>query len=136
MWVERLVCELISTSSPMFATEWPGFHRFSRDPSLITFFNGSLLVVGHGIFASTILKYRKYIVNNIVMLLIMFYGIYFRQAPTTNVYFKTNKEKIKQILYNSTRRSALFNFSSVSDNVLSIISTSLCIMFYTVMALT
>ena len=28
MWVERLVGELISTSSPMFATEWPGFHRF------------------------------------------------------------------------------------------------------------
>ena len=41
MWVERLVVELISTSSPMFATEWPGFHRFSRGPSLITFFNGS-----------------------------------------------------------------------------------------------
>ena len=28
MWVERLVGELISTSSPMFATKWPGFHRF------------------------------------------------------------------------------------------------------------
>ena len=59
MCVERLVGELISTSSPMFVTEWPGFHRFSRGPSLITFFYGSLLVVGHGIFASTILNYRK-----------------------------------------------------------------------------
>ena len=41
MWLERLVGELISTSSPIFATEWLGFHRFSRGPSLITFFNGS-----------------------------------------------------------------------------------------------
>ena len=41
MWLERLVGELISTSSLMFATEWPGFHRFSRGSSLITFFNGS-----------------------------------------------------------------------------------------------
>ena len=41
MWVERLVDELISTSSSMFVTDWPGFHRFSRGPSLITFFNGS-----------------------------------------------------------------------------------------------
>ena len=32
MWVERLVGELISTSSSLFATEWAGFHRFSRDP--------------------------------------------------------------------------------------------------------
>ena len=59
MWVERLVGELISTSSPVFATEWPGFHSFSRGPSLITFFNGSLLMVGHGIFSSTVLNYRK-----------------------------------------------------------------------------
>ena len=41
MWVERLVGELISTSSTMLATEWPGFHMFSSGPSLITFFNGS-----------------------------------------------------------------------------------------------
>ena len=39
MWVERLADEWISTSSPMFATEWPGFHKFSRGPSLMTFFN-------------------------------------------------------------------------------------------------
>ena len=39
--VERLAGELISTSSPIFATEWPGFHMFSRCPSLTTFFNGS-----------------------------------------------------------------------------------------------
>ena len=41
MWVERLMGELISTSSLMFATEWPGFHRFSRGSSLMTFFSGS-----------------------------------------------------------------------------------------------
>ena len=33
--------ELIATSSPMFATELPGFPKFSRVPSLITFFSGS-----------------------------------------------------------------------------------------------
>ena len=60
MWVERLVGELISTSSPMFATEWPGFHRFSRVPSLMTFSLVPLLVVGHGILAWTILNYRKF----------------------------------------------------------------------------
>ena len=41
MWVERLVGELISTSSPLFATKWPGFHKFSRGPSLRAFFDGS-----------------------------------------------------------------------------------------------
>ena len=40
MWVERLVDELILTSSPMFTTEWPGFHKFSRGPSLMTFVSG------------------------------------------------------------------------------------------------
>ena len=30
MWVERLADELIATSSPMFATEWPGFHKFQE----------------------------------------------------------------------------------------------------------
>ena len=40
MLVERLVGEWIATSTPMFATEWPGFHKFSRDPSLMTFFSG------------------------------------------------------------------------------------------------
>ena len=40
MWVEGLPDEWIATSSPMFATAWPGFHKFSRDPSLITFFTG------------------------------------------------------------------------------------------------
>ena len=42
MRVERLADEWIATSSPMFATEWPGFHKFSRGPSLMTFFSGSL----------------------------------------------------------------------------------------------
>ena len=54
MCVERLADEWIATSSPMFATAWPGFHRFSRRPSLMTFFNGSSAVVGLALFASTI----------------------------------------------------------------------------------
>ena len=41
MWVERLPGEMISTSSSMFATEWPGFDKFTRGPSLMTFFSGS-----------------------------------------------------------------------------------------------
>ena len=41
MWVERLAYEWIAKSSPMFATEWPGFRKFTRGPSLITFFSGS-----------------------------------------------------------------------------------------------
>ena len=41
IWVERLIGELISTSSQMFATEWPGFHKFTEGPSLMTFFSGS-----------------------------------------------------------------------------------------------
>ena len=40
MWVERLADEWIATSSPMFASAWPGFHKFSRRPSLMTFFIG------------------------------------------------------------------------------------------------
>ena len=36
MWVERLADEWIATSSPMFATEWLGFHKFSRGPTLIS----------------------------------------------------------------------------------------------------
>ena len=30
MWVELLADEWITTSSPMFATEWAGFQKFSR----------------------------------------------------------------------------------------------------------
>ena len=41
MWVERLPGEMIATSSPMFATEWSGFHKFTRGPFLMTFFSGS-----------------------------------------------------------------------------------------------
>ena len=41
MWVERLAGDWITTSSPMFATGWPGFHKFSRGLSLLTFFSGS-----------------------------------------------------------------------------------------------
>ena len=54
MWVERLADGWIATSSSMFATEWPGFHRFARGPSLMTFFTGSPPVVGLALFASTI----------------------------------------------------------------------------------
>ena len=41
MWVERFADEWIATSSSMFATEWPGFHKLSRGPFLMTFFTGS-----------------------------------------------------------------------------------------------
>ena len=41
MWVERFADQWIATSSSMFATEWPGFHKFSRDPLLRIFFTGS-----------------------------------------------------------------------------------------------
>ena len=40
MWVERLADEWIATSSQMFATEWPGFHKFTRGPSLMKYFSG------------------------------------------------------------------------------------------------
>ena len=53
MWVERLRDEWIATSSPMFSTEWSGFHMFSRGPFLMTFLTGSPPVVGLAIFAST-----------------------------------------------------------------------------------
>ena len=49
MWVERLTDGWVATLSPMFATAWPGFHKFSRGPTIMTFFSGSLLVVGNGI---------------------------------------------------------------------------------------
>ena len=41
MWVERLADDWVATSSPMFATEWLDFHKFSSGPSLMTFFSGS-----------------------------------------------------------------------------------------------
>ena len=41
MWVERLADEWIDTSSSMFGTEWPGFHKFSRGPFIMTFFTVS-----------------------------------------------------------------------------------------------
>ena len=39
MWFERLADEWIATSSPMFASSWPGFHKCFRGPSLMTFFH-------------------------------------------------------------------------------------------------
>ena len=41
VWVERLEDEWVATSSPMFATEWPGFHKLTRGLFLMTFFTGS-----------------------------------------------------------------------------------------------
>ena len=41
LWVERLADDWIAISSPMFATEWPGFHKFSGGLSLMTFFSSS-----------------------------------------------------------------------------------------------
>ena len=41
LWVERLEDEWVATSSPMFATEWSGFHKFTRGLFLMTFFTGS-----------------------------------------------------------------------------------------------
>ena len=38
--VKRLADEWIATSSPMFATAWPDFHKFSSGPSLMAFFTG------------------------------------------------------------------------------------------------
>ena len=60
MWVERLAYEWIATSSPMFATEWPGLHKFTRGPSLMTFSLVPLIVVGHGIVVSTVLNYHRF----------------------------------------------------------------------------
>ena len=54
MWVERLEDEWIATSSPMFATAWPDFHKFYRGPSRMTVCSGSPPVFGLAIFASTI----------------------------------------------------------------------------------
>ena len=54
MWIERLTDEWIATSIPIFATEWPGFHKFSRGPFLMTFFTGSPPVAGLALFTSTI----------------------------------------------------------------------------------
>ena len=41
MCVERLAEEWIAASSPMFATEWPSFHKFSRGPILMKFLTNS-----------------------------------------------------------------------------------------------
>ena len=59
MWVKRLADEWIATSSPMFATAWYGFHKFSRDPSLMKFFTGFPPVVGLTLSASTIQNYHE-----------------------------------------------------------------------------
>ena len=74
--VERLVDEWIATSSPMFATEWPGFHKFARGPFLMTFFTASPT---SGWTRNFRLDYVELVYNfnrNIIMLLIMVYRIY------------------------------------------------------------
>ena len=53
MLVEWLADEWIATSSPMFATEWAWLSQISRCPFLMTISVASLLVVGLGIFVST-----------------------------------------------------------------------------------
>ena len=54
MWVERSADEWTATLSSMFETAWPGFHNFSRGPSLMKFFKGSPASGWTRIFASTI----------------------------------------------------------------------------------
>ena len=54
MWFERLADEWITTSSSTFANLWPDFHKFSRDPSLMTYFTGSPASDWTRTFASTI----------------------------------------------------------------------------------
>ena len=52
-WVEQLADEWIATSSTMFPSAWPAFHKFCRGQSIITFLNGSPPVAGQAIFALT-----------------------------------------------------------------------------------
>ena len=59
MWIERLDDEWITTSSPMFSTARPGFHTFSRGPSLMTFFTDFPPVIGPALFALTIQNYHS-----------------------------------------------------------------------------
>ena len=53
MWVERLADEWIATSSPMFANEWSGFHKFSKRSVSYDILQFPLLVAGLAIFVST-----------------------------------------------------------------------------------
>ena len=61
LWVEVFADEWIATSSPMFATAWIGFHKFSRGPSLMTFFTGCPpSLFGLAFFASTRYNIQSY----------------------------------------------------------------------------
>ena len=75
MWVERLTDEWIATSSSMFATEWPGCHKFSRGLFLMTFFTGSPTNGWTRNFRLDYVELPCVILNdynhNIIMLLIM-----------------------------------------------------------------
>ena len=66
MWVERLADEWIATSSSIFAAAWPGFHKFSRGPSLMTFFIDSPPAVRLALFASTIENYHKSMISTVI----------------------------------------------------------------------
>ena len=97
MWVKRLADEWIATSSPMFATEWPGFHKFARGLFLMTFFTGSPATGWTRNFRldDVELPWVYNFNRNIKMVLVMLYGIYFikhffimsllRQDPTTDM---------------------------------------------------
>ena len=67
MWFERLADEWIATSSPMFSTACPGFHKFSRGLSLLTFFTGSPPMVGLAIFASIELPWVSLKIKNLIL---------------------------------------------------------------------
>ena len=75
MWFERLADEWIATSSPMFATEWPDFHKFSRSPFLMTFFTGSSATDWTRNFRLDYIELPRVSLNNfnrnIIMLLII-----------------------------------------------------------------
>ena len=59
----------------MFPTAWPGFHKFSRGPSLMTFFNGSSARGWTRTFRLDYIELSRMSLNkfshNIIMLLIM-----------------------------------------------------------------
>ena len=75
MWIERLADERITTACPMFANVWPGFHTFSRGPSLMKFFSGSPAIGWIRNFRLDYIELLWVSLNdynhNIIMLLIM-----------------------------------------------------------------
>ena len=80
MLVERLADEWIATSSPMFATEWHGFHKFLRGSSIMTLFSrsptrGWTRKSSSQLYRTTLtIKFNR----NLIMLLIMLYELYIK----------------------------------------------------------